>query len=74
MLIAIRISYVNTGCSVYRVPEHGSCHETDAGFLCNEAVVLGDTIKETPYTLYSIRKVQRHSLHEAVENAGKKTI
>jgi hypothetical protein len=74
LLIAIQISDVNTGCSVHRVLEHGSCHEIDAGVLCNEAVVFGDTIKETPYTLYSIRKDQRHSLHEAVENAGEKTI
>jgi hypothetical protein len=71
---AIQISYVNRGCSVYHVPEHGRCHEIDAGFLCNEAVVLGDTIKQTSHILYSIRKVQRHTLHEAVENAGKKNL
>jgi hypothetical protein len=74
LLIAIQISDVHTGCSVYRVPEHGRCHEIDAGFLCNEAVALGDTIKETPYTSCSIRKGQRYSLYEAGENAGKKTI
>jgi hypothetical protein len=37
------------------------------------SAMLRDTIKETPYTLDSIRKVQRQSLHEAVENAGKNT-
>jgi len=36
--------------------------------------MFGDTIKETPYTLDSIRNVQRQSLHEALENAGRKTI
>ena len=72
LLIAIRISDIYTRRSVYRVSEYGSCHEIDAGFPCNKAAALRDAIKETPYTLYDIRKFQIHRLHSVVENAGEK--
>jgi hypothetical protein len=40
----------NTGCFFYCVPKHGSWHRltsTDAGILCDTAVVFGETVKWT---------------------------
>jgi hypothetical protein len=48
---------VVTGRLFYRVFEQGSCHcmwraATDAGLMCDKAVLIGDIIKGTSVSIY----------------------
>ena len=49
-------------CHFYDVTQHGSCHDISwrmQGFLCDEVVMLGETIKGT---FCRINSIHRHSI------------